>query len=245
MVCDKIVIVDVDEALKNNGEILRLIKDKYPSIAQLFHFRKSHQVHFVGGASAQNDIYLAMNDVYAAVGEPFRFSEDDNNIFLQLVEEVTPDRIEVFLRDDCKLFGRDERFAKDDKLRNGWRMTGPVYGVCAPTPQRKELLIASVVAINRQFGTHLILLDVTAERTQHVTEPQPPTHTWVEGSTQSLQELQLKHLEKQQRHMQCVLLAASTTRAMHVELLSGDAHIAVARKEQEFEQRLNDMLRGP
>ncbi|CUG19968.1 Hypothetical protein, putative, partial [Bodo saltans] len=156
MVLNKIVIVDVDAALKNNEAVLRLIKDKYQSIAQLSHFRKSHQVHFVGPASAQNDIYLAMNDVYAAVGEPFSFSKDDKTLFLKLVEEITPDKMEAFLRDQFK---PGECFARDDKLRHGWRMSGPMYGVCAPTAERrKELLHSCVVAINRQYGTHFTQL---------------------------------------------------------------------------------------
>ncbi|CUG85985.1 Hypothetical protein, putative [Bodo saltans] len=104
------------------------------------------------------------NDVYAAVGEPFSFSLLLNTLFLKLVEELTPDRMEAFLRDHCKLFGPNESFARDDKLRHGWRMSGPMYGVCAPTPQRRtELLVACVMAINRQFGIHLVLLiDVAA-----------------------------------------------------------------------------------
>ncbi|CUG19912.1 Hypothetical protein, putative [Bodo saltans] len=203
MVCDKIVIVDVDAALKNNGEILRLIKDKYPSIAQLFHFRKSHQVHFVGAASAQNDIYLAMNDVYAAVGEPFSFSEDDKTLFLKLVEEMTPDKMEAFLRDHCKLFKPGECFARDDKLRHGWRMSGPMYGVCAHSPQRRnELLVSCVLAINRQYNIHLALLVGAASLVQQVTGtpiPQPPTQTWAQESKLTFEELQLKHREQQQR----------------------------------------------
>ncbi|CUE59608.1 Hypothetical protein, putative [Bodo saltans] len=200
MVCDKIVIVDVDEALKNNKKILRSIKDKYPSIAQLFHFRKSHQVHFVGAASAQNDIYLAMNDVYAAVGEPFSFSEDDKTLFMKLVEEITPDKMEGFLRDNCKLFGPNEHFARDDKVRNGWRMSGPTYGICAATSERRTELFASCVfAINKQFGIHLVPLAATVSLTPHAPAPQPPTQTWAQESKQSFQELQLMQLEHQQR----------------------------------------------
>ncbi|CUG19880.1 Hypothetical protein, putative [Bodo saltans] len=212
MVCDKIYIVDVDAALKNNGEILRDIKDKYPSIAQLFHFRKSHQVHFVGAASAQDDIYLAMNDVFAAVGEPFNFSEDDKTLFLKLVEEITPDKMEVYLRDHCNLFAPNESFARDDKLRHGWRNSGPAYGVRAPTPKRRtELLVSCVMAINRQFGIHLALLGVAAPLTQQVADvpaPQPPTQTWAQESKLTFQELQLKHLEQQ--HRQQGLLAFIT-----------------------------------
>ncbi|CUE59633.1 Hypothetical protein, putative [Bodo saltans] len=152
-----------------------------------------------------------MNDVYAAVGEPFSFSEDDKTLFLKLVEEITPDKMESFLRDNCKLFGPNERFARDDKLRHGWRMSGPMYGVCAPTPKRRtELLIACVMAINRQFKIHLILLGVAAPLTQHITgvpAPQPPMQTWAQGSTQSFQELQLKHLEQQQRQQALLAFA--------------------------------------
>ncbi|CUE59111.1 Hypothetical protein, putative [Bodo saltans] len=159
------LIVDVDK-MHNNQEILRLIKDKYPSIEKLFYFDTSHHVHFIGTASAQNDIDLAINDVYAAVGESFRFSEEDKTLFLKLVEEITPDKMESFLRDHCKLFGPNERFARDDIARRDW---GPIYGVCAPTAKRRAaLLVACVTVINKQFRIDLTQLSTDVPLPEHV-----------------------------------------------------------------------------
>ncbi|CUG85990.1 Hypothetical protein, putative, partial [Bodo saltans] len=82
---------------------------------------------------------------------------------------MTPDKMESFLRDHCKLFGPQESFARDDVFRNGWRMSGPMYGVCAPTPTRRnELLDACVLAINKQFGIHLAQLNTPVTLLEHV-----------------------------------------------------------------------------
>ncbi|CUG85565.1 GPI-anchored surface protein, putative, partial [Bodo saltans] len=156
MVCVKLLIVDVDGVLANNGEVLREIKKKYPNIAQLFHFRKSHHVHFVGPATTQIDIVNASNDVYHAAGEPFALTAEHATIFVSLVMTHTSDAIEKLLEG---IFRETEKFARDDKLRPGWRVSGPMYGVCASTPERRrELMELCIAKINMAYDVKLVLM---------------------------------------------------------------------------------------
>ncbi|CUG85986.1 Hypothetical protein, putative, partial [Bodo saltans] len=158
MVCVKLLVVDVDTLLAMDGDILKKIKKKYPNIAQLFHFRKSHHVHFVGPATTQLEIVDASNDVYIAGGEPFAFTAEQATLFVSFVLHVTADRLEHFLN-EAEIFGANERFARDDRERPGWRLSGPMYGVCAATSERRrELMNQCITKINEAYSTTFALM---------------------------------------------------------------------------------------
>jgi hypothetical protein len=57
------------------------------------------------------------------------------------------------------LFVPPERLAADDKVRLGWRVSGPMYGVCAATQsRRRELMWQCLAVINQEFQLSLALL---------------------------------------------------------------------------------------
>ncbi|CUG19735.1 Hypothetical protein, putative [Bodo saltans] len=62
MVALVIVIVDINAALIYKSSNLHLIKQRYPFVVQLFHFRKSHCVHLIGPEVAHNDMVQAANE---------------------------------------------------------------------------------------------------------------------------------------------------------------------------------------
>ncbi|CUG85561.1 Hypothetical protein, putative [Bodo saltans] len=157
MVCVKLLVVDVDGVLANDANVLREVKKKYPNITQLFHAKESHHVHFEG---PQLDIINASNDVYAAAGEPFALPAEHARFFVDLAVNYSPDAIEKLL---VGLFRQTEKFARDDKLRPGWRVSGPMYGVCASTPERRrELMELCIAKINVTYNVKLTL-DVLVE----------------------------------------------------------------------------------
>ncbi|CUG19797.1 Hypothetical protein, putative [Bodo saltans] len=144
MVSVHLFIVDVAVALHNKSHGLHCIRQKHPFIAQLFHFRKSHHVHLVGAAVTQRALMNAIDDVFALCGEPFLMSPLDSDILAQLVFVVGADSIE---QDVVHLFQENERFARDDQVRSGWRIAGPVYGVCAATHERRRGLMQSCLSV--------------------------------------------------------------------------------------------------
>ncbi len=144
----KFLIVDIDKALEDNATHIRAIKANYPNIAQLFHFRKSHAIHIVGPGSNMREYERASNDVYAAFGEPFPFSPEDMARFAALMA-ASGNFIEN------QIFGRNvdwregERLAADATVRIGWRITGPMYGICANSMQRRrELMVQCLDSLN-------------------------------------------------------------------------------------------------
>ncbi|CUG85557.1 Hypothetical protein, putative [Bodo saltans] len=158
MVCVKLPVVDVDAVLCNDANVLREIKKKYPNIEQLFHFRKSHHVHFVGPATTQSDIDNASNEVYHAAGEPFALTVEQSVLLASIVKQFTPNTIEQLFV-NAGIFKGRERFARDDKNRPGWRLSGPMYGVCAATPERRrELMNQCIAKINETYNVRLTLM---------------------------------------------------------------------------------------
>ncbi|CUE64675.1 Hypothetical protein, putative, partial [Bodo saltans] len=53
----------------------------------------------------------------------------------------------------------NERFARDDRERPGWRLSGPMYGVCAATSERRrELMNQCITKINEAYSTTFALM---------------------------------------------------------------------------------------
>ncbi|CUG19823.1 Hypothetical protein, putative [Bodo saltans] len=163
MVVQSKLIVDVDFALHDSSRVLRDIKSHHPLIAQLFHAKKSHHVHIVGPAVAWHDILQAAEDVLGACGEPFHLSADDAAALAQLIFVIGVNSLEEQLR---KLFGPFERFASDDKVRVGWQISGPMYGICAQTSHRRRQLMEQCLdIIHREYRLKLTLLPTTTTTT--------------------------------------------------------------------------------
>jgi hypothetical protein len=150
MVCHKILVVDVDKLLENNGQVLWEIKNIYPQIAQLFHFRKSHHVHLVGALVAETELREAGNDVYAQAGQPFPISAND-------MKKLRPSDIEFLNSHILHHCSSEVSFARDDKVRSGWKVSGPIYGICARFQwQRDTLNHLCIRVLNTEFGLGLV-----------------------------------------------------------------------------------------
>jgi hypothetical protein len=173
MVYVGLVIVDVNEALKHKSSALQGIRQRYPSIMQLFHYKKSHRVYLAGPASAMTAIRVAIEEVYAVCGEPFRLSVKDSAKLAQLIFVIGADVLEHELR---HIFHPNERFARDDQVRLGWSIPGPLYGVCAATSERRlSLMRGCVDVVNARYGLHL-----TVQSSPPFVVPQAQAHDCLE-----------------------------------------------------------------
>lgn len=153
MLTTKVLIVDASHALNNNSQALRDIRHRFPTVQNLFHFRKSHFVHIIAPASAQRDAESATQAVLREFGEPLHFTDVVTVRFAHFVAFKTFEEVARLLN-SLGIFGPDEQFVGEcGGGHPGWQVQGPLYGVCAASAYRRRFLMeACVQAVNSTYS---------------------------------------------------------------------------------------------
>lgn len=173
MVSTKVQIVDVSAVLHERCAVLRAVKAQYPSI-EVYHRHRSHRVHISAHPTVQINIAYASNYVQAVAGEPFHFDSEMAARFRILLMRLPRDEINSHL---AGVFHVGEKLVSDEP-RLGWDVSGPVYGVCASTPQRRqEIMNACVTKLNSVYGMSLSLVQ-RSEATMDAWNVNPRNSTW-------------------------------------------------------------------
>lgn len=139
------------------------------------------------------------NDVYKVAGEPFGFSAESMASFESLVNDVS---IADIAKHVAGIFRDGERFV-DDKTRFGWRISGPMCGVCAGSPERRRKLMEDCVStINDKLKTALTLIDLPPRESPHsinhtVPAQLPPWGAWSQGGQRTTVILQCAELQNE------------------------------------------------